>query len=132
MSPLSTTFMLILCLCIYSVAGNTFCQKQIASTMVITRFEGKMNVPIKPAVEPNAVLFLWPGLNPYGGEGGLMQPVITYGANYGQGSKVWGIANWFSDCPGYCHDPYQKVEEGDTILFYMQYIETYKNGSQHW
>eukprot|EP01084_Bolivina_argentea_P167704 290997_1 len=123
---------LIICMLLANVNSNTFCEMSIPSTTIIHRFQGEMNVPIKPTVEPGKVLFLWPGINPYGGEGGLMQPVLTYGANYGQGNKVWGMANWFSDCPGYCHDPYQSVKEGDTISFYMQYIETYKNGSQHW
>ena len=151
MMPLCLTIVPILFYA-WAVNSNTFCEMAIPSTTVIHRFEGKMNVPIKPKEEPHAVLFLWPGLNPYGGEGGLMQPVITYGQGVPAGN--WGIAQWFSDCPGYCHDPYQVISEGilfihniykstiyhiqsfkqsgDTILFYMQYIETYKNGSQHW
>jgi hypothetical protein len=35
-------------------------------------------------VRGEKVLFLWPGLNPYGGMGGMMQPVLTYGVDYGQ------------------------------------------------
>merc|ERR1719436_2008387 len=60
----------------------------------------------------------------------MMQPVLTYGANYGQGNRVWGMSNWFTDCPksisasGYCHDKYQAVNEGDTIHFSMQYQST--------
>jgi len=112
--------------------GNTFCYESFTNSDNIVRFDGYMNVPIKPAIEPGKVLFLWPGINPYAGEGGLMQPVLTYGADYGQGNNKWGMANWFSDCPGYCHDPYKPVMEGDVIYFYMQYIKTYTNGSHLW
>ena len=57
-----------------SAAANYYCETSVESSSdPITRYEGKMNVPIKPAVEPEAVLFLWPGLNPYGGMGGMMQ-----------------------------------------------------------
>ena len=76
----------------------------------IHRFEGKMNVPIKPAVEPEKALFLWSGLNVHSGEGGLMQPVLSYSG--GGPSGTWSIAQWFSDCPGYCFDKYQPVSEG--------------------
>eukprot|EP01052_Picozoa_sp_SAG31_P033125 SAG31_NODE_3706_length_3971_cov_7.584969_1_plen_96_part_00 len=75
-------------------AGNHYCEFDVPTGTKITRFEGKMNVPLKPAMEPGKVLFLWPGLNPYGGQGGMMQPVLTYGVDYGQGPRKWGIANW--------------------------------------
>jgi len=91
-----------------------------------------MNVPIKPATEPGTSLFLLPGVNPFVGQGGFMSPVLTYGENFGQGNQVWGIANWFFDCPGNCHDQYLPVIEGDTIHFWQQYIETFANGSQWW
>jgi len=99
-----------------------------------------MNVPIKPAADPEKVIFLWPGINPVGGQGGMMQPVLTYGVDYGQGSATeWGMANWFTDCPkslsehGYCHDQYLQVAEGDTIEFAMTYKnQTFENGSYLW
>jgi hypothetical protein len=118
--------------------ANYYCEQVINGHPVLHHFEGKMNVPIKPAVEPEKVLFLWPGLNPYAGEGGMMQPVLTNGADYGQGPGVWGMANWFTNCPkeisssGYCHDPYQAVAEGDVIEFAMDYRETFANGTRRW
>ena len=87
--------------------ANHYCEYTFPANSNVTRIGGKMNVPMKPAVEPGKVLFLWPGVNPYGGEGGMMQPVLTYGADYGQGPGVWGMANWFTNCDnkgGYCHD----------------------------
>ena len=122
-----------------TLAGNHYCEFNVpASSPAITRVSGKMNVPRKPLVEPGKVLFLWPGVNPYGGQGGMMQPVLTYGANYGQGERVWGMANWFTNCDkaaspsGYCHDPYQPVEEGDTLSFSMQYLHAFGNSSSAW
>ena len=56
-----------------------------------------INVPKKPTEEPGKVLFLWPAVNP-SGPGGMMQPVLTYGADYGQGAGKWGMANWFTNC----------------------------------
>ena len=97
-----------------------------------------MNVPKAPLVEPGKVLFLWPGLNPYGGQGGMMQPVLTYGVDYGQGKHVWGMANWFTNCDkrqypsGYCHDTYKPVAEGETLLFSMQFVKQEANGTEHW
>eukprot|EP01063_Lacrimia_lanifica_P021316 TRINITY_DN28610_c0_g1_i1.p1 TRINITY_DN28610_c0_g1~~TRINITY_DN28610_c0_g1_i1.p1 ORF type:complete len:317 (+),score=113.59 TRINITY_DN28610_c0_g1_i1:52-1002(+) len=118
-------------------AKNTYCVQEFTpGDDPIARVEGYMNVPIKPEVEPGKVLFLWPGLNPVGGEGGMMQPVLTYGVDYGQGPQRWGFANWFTNCGygqgGYCHDPYLAVEEGDTLFFYMQWKGLLKNGSAHW
>jgi hypothetical protein len=115
-----------------SLGANHYCEVNVPKGTRITRFEGKMNVPLRPAVEPGKVLFLWPGLNPYGGQGGMMQPVLTYGINYGQGERKWGIANWFTNCPGYCHDKYQAVEEGDVLLWSMQHMGTQPNGTARW
>jgi len=95
----------------------------------VGRMEGKLNVPIRPLVQPGNVLFLWPGINP---NGGLLQPVLAYGWNYGQGIYRWGFANWYSACPGYCHSTYIPVVEGDTFYFWMQYLLTYSNGSTQW
>ena len=35
---------------------------------------------------------------------------------------------------GYCHDAYHAVEEGDTLLFSMQFVkkEPGANGTEHW
>lgn len=123
-----------------TLAANHYCEFNVPASLPapITRVSGKMNVPRKPAVEPGKVLFLWPGVNPYGGQGGMMQPVLTYGANYGQGERVWGMANWFTNCDkaasssGYCHDAYQPVDEGDTLSFSMQFLHTFANGSNAW
>ena len=86
----------------YISDANTYCEMDIGGLFAPTihRFEGKMNVPIKPAVEPGVALFLWPGLNVHAGEGGLMQPVLGY--NGGGPAGTWSIAQWFSDCPDYC------------------------------
>ena len=114
--------------------ANHYCEYTFPANSNVTRIGGKMNVPIKPAVEPGKVLFLWPGVNPYGGEGGMMQPVLTYGADYGQGSGVWGMANWFTNCDnkgGYCHDPYHPVQEGDTLAFEMEYKSTFAANASH-
>jgi len=121
--------------------GNYYCAATMSpaamSSQNIHRYEGKFNVPLKPREEPGKVLFLWPGVNPYGGQGGMMQPVLTYGMG-DQGPGKWGMANWFTDCPkqmaasGYCHDKYQAVNEGDTIHFAMQYIRTNSNGWRTW
>jgi hypothetical protein len=80
-----------------TAAGNHYCEYDVPAGTVVRRFEGKMNVPKKPLEEPGKVLFLWPGLNPYGGQGGMMQPVLTYGVDYGQGERKWGMANWFTN-----------------------------------
>jgi hypothetical protein len=118
-----------------AAAANHYCEFNVPSGDKVVRFEGKMNVPIKPATEPDNVLFLWPGLNPYSGQGGMMQPVLTYGEDYGQGAHKWGIANWFTNCgydSGYCHDSYQSVAEGETLSWSMQFVGTETNGSQKW
>jgi hypothetical protein len=78
-------------------AGNHYCGMSIPAGDVVHRFEGKFNVPKKPTEEPGKVLFLWPAVNP-SGPGGMMQPVLTYGADYGQGAGKWGMANWFTNC----------------------------------
>ena len=56
-----------------AVCGNHYCDIHFPATEVITKFEGKFNVPQKPLVEPGKVLFLWPGVNPVSGQGGMMQ-----------------------------------------------------------
>ena len=48
------------------------------------------------------------------------------------------MANWFTNCDkkqfpsGYCHDPYHAVEEGEVLLWSMQFIEKEANGTEHW
>lgn len=108
---------------------NHFCSFAVPSSRRLVSFEGKMNVPVKPLVEPGKVLFLWPAIDP---SGDMMQPVLTYGADYGQGAGKWGMANWYTDCPGYCHDPYQAVDEGETLTFSMRYVKTFPNASRQW
>lgn len=123
----------------FVASGNHYCEYDVPAGTIVRRFEGKMNVPQKPLEEPGKVLFLWPGLNPYGGQGGMMQPVLTYGVDYGQGAGKWGMANWFTNCDkeqfpsGYCHDAYQAVEEGEILLFSMQFVKKEPiNGTEHW
>merc|ERR1712176_828707 len=111
------------------LAVNHYCSFDVPASKRLVSFAGKMNVPLKPLTEPGKVLFLWPAINP---SGDMMQPVLTYGADYGQGAGKWGMANWYTDCPGYCHDPYQPVEEGDTISFSMKYVKTFPNASRQW
>ena len=84
----------------------------------IHRFQGKFNVPITPKVEPDDVLFLWPGVDPYPNEGGLMQPVLSYGEKEG----TWLLSQWFlksssqhcgsTSAAGVCWDKEQPVDEG--------------------
>jgi len=110
--------------------GNTYCY-QCYNGQNLIRFEGKMSVPIKPVTEPNAVLFYWPGVNPWSG---LMQPVLIYGVDYGQGPNKWGMANWYTNCKstpsGYCNNGHKAVVEGDVLKW-----SVYRNGNtweMHW
>jgi len=85
-----------------------------------------MNVPSKPLASsqtiPEGPMYLWPGLDPYGQDCGLFQPVL----GYADGNGEWWISNWFSHCPGvtggYCTDKAQTVYPGDTITWWMRHV----------
>jgi|EP00927_Polykrikos_kofoidii_P077894 hypothetical protein len=111
---------------ISTFAVNSFAEVSVQPGNYISWISGKFNVPNKPKASsqgsPYGPMYLWPGLDPYGQDCGLWQPVLGFADSRGE----WWISNWFSHCPGvaggYCHDPAQTVYPGDEISFWIRYV----------
>lgn len=114
------------CLCLYTpgvIATNSYAQVNAPSGGYITWMSGRFNVPGKPQASSQATgqpMYLWPGLDVYGQDCGLWQPVLGFSDQQGN----WWLSNWFSNCPGvsggYCHDPPTTVSPGDQIYFWIK------------
>eukprot|EP01065_Artemidia_motanka_P017608 TRINITY_DN2103_c0_g1_i1.p1 TRINITY_DN2103_c0_g1~~TRINITY_DN2103_c0_g1_i1.p1 ORF type:complete len:260 (+),score=68.41 TRINITY_DN2103_c0_g1_i1:79-858(+) len=109
---------------LHSAEANDYATWSMPSGKWVSEFSGKMNVPKKPKTFFSGhPVFLWPGLDPGGQESGLFQPVLTLGQGGGTTDEPWTMADWFSNCPGYCHDSYKKVQEGDVLSWYVRRVK---------
>ncbi len=67
---------------------------------LVDYFEVTFEVPPEPSLQENQQIMLWPGLEFWPdpqteGNGGLLQPVLTWGKSHSGGGPLWSISSWY-------------------------------------
>lgn len=94
----------------------------------ITSFETTWDVPPPPATISGQTIFLFSGIQNYGANYGILQPVLQWGGSAAGGGGFWTIASWYVTSGGqaYHTDPI-RVEPGARLVGLMAL--TARNGA---
>lgn len=86
----------------------------------LTRVVAHWTVPPAPATSSGQTVFLFNGIQSGGANGGILQPVLQWGARDSGGGDYWTVACWYvaagSDAH---HSDFCRVEPGDSIIGVM-------------
>jgi hypothetical protein len=78
--------------------------------------------------QKDQIIFLFNGIQNYGNNFGILQPVLQWGFSAAGGGPYWAIASWYVTSKGQAfHTPLVRVGIGDTLLGLMTL--TGKSGS---
>lgn len=82
----------------------------------ITSFTTTWVVPPEPAVQGNQTLFLFNGIQNYGANFGILQPVLQWGVSAAGGGPYWAVSNWYVTSGGQAsYTPLVRVNPGDSL-----------------
>jgi hypothetical protein len=74
-------------------------------------------VPPAPATEAKQTVFLFNGIQNYGANYGILQPVLQWGPSAAGGGSYWSVASWYVTSSGQAfHTPLVRVNPGDTLV----------------
>jgi hypothetical protein len=79
-------------------------------------------VPPEPSGNDNQLIYLFNGIQNYGANYGILQPVLQWGSSGGGlgGGQYWSVASWYVTSDGNAfHTPHVQVNAGDTIVGVM-------------
>jgi hypothetical protein len=86
----------------------------------ITSFKTRWIVPPAPAHDDGQLIYLFNGIQNYGANFGILQPVLQWGASPAGGGAYWAVASWYVTSSGAAfYTPAVKVNEGDTLTGVM-------------
>jgi len=86
----------------------------------ISSFSTAWKVPPTPTTQKNQIIFLFNGIQNYGENFGILQPVLQWGSSAAGGGPYWSIASWYVTSKGQAfHTPLVKVGIGQTLLGLM-------------
>jgi len=86
----------------------------------ITSFETTWIVPDAPSVQGGQTIFLFNGIQNYGQNFGILQPVLQWGVSAAGGGSYWAIASWYVTSGGQAfHTNLIPVNPGDTLTGVM-------------
>jgi len=86
----------------------------------ITSFKTRWVVPAAPADDDAQLIYLFNGIQNYGYNYGILQPVLQWGASPAGGGSYWAVASWYVTSLGAAfYTPAVKVNEGDTLTGVM-------------
>ena len=96
----------------------------------ISQFTTMWQVPPPPAAGiANETVFLFNGIQNYGANFGILQPVLQWGPSAAGGGQYWSVASWYVTSGGQAfHTNLVRVDSGDTLIGVMAL--TGRNGSQ--
>lgn len=87
----------------------------------ITSFRTAWRVPPPPASGTSQTIFLFNGIQNYGMNYGILQPVLQWGVSAAGGGAYWSIANWYVTSGGAAfHSPLARVNPGDRVVGVMR------------
>jgi acylphosphatase len=87
----------------------------------VSRFSTMWQVPPPPSVQdPGEVVFLFNGIQNYGANFGILQPVLQWGVSAAGGGAYWSVASWYVTSGGQAfHTNLVRVNPDDTLIGVM-------------
>lgn len=86
----------------------------------ITSFSTTWTVPPPPSQTDNQLIFLFNGIENFGANFGILQPVLQWGWSEAGGEAAWMVASWYVTHDGTAlHSPLVPVKPGDTLTGVM-------------
>ncbi len=94
----------------------------------VTSFKTTWEVPPPPANDSGQLIYLFNGIQNYGNNYGILQPVLQWGTSPAGGGSYWAVASWYVTSQGAAyHTGVVKVNPGDSLVGVMTL--TGKSGS---
>ena len=95
----------------------------------VSSFKTMWQVPPPPSVQdPGEVVFLFNGIQNYGANFGILQPVLQWGVSAAGGGAYWSVASWYVTSGGQAfHTNLVRVNPDDTLIGVM--TKTGQNGT---
>jgi hypothetical protein len=95
----------------------------------VSSFKSMWQVPPPPSVQdPGEVVFLFNGIQNYGANFGILQPVLQWGVSAAGGGAYWSVASWYVTSGGQAfHTNLVRVNPDDTLIGVM--TKTGQNGT---
>ena len=79
-------------------------------------------VPPAPSTDSGQTIFLFNGIQNYGTNYGILQPVLQWGPSAAGGGSYWSIASWYVTSGGDAfHTTLIQVDEGDVLIGLMTF-----------
>jgi hypothetical protein len=87
----------------------------------VSSFKTMWQVPPPPSVQdPGEVVFLFNGIQNYGANFGILQPVLQWGVSAAGGGAYWSVASWYVTSGGQAfHTNLVRVNPDDTLIGVM-------------
>ncbi|HEX6751665.1 MAG TPA: hypothetical protein VF092_30510 [Longimicrobium sp.] len=86
----------------------------------LTSFRTTWEVPPAPSVASGQTIFLFNGIQNYGANYGILQPVLQWGPSGAGGGPYWSVASWYVTSGGQAfHTNLVRVNPGDTLVGVM-------------
>jgi len=86
----------------------------------ISVFKTTWTVPAVPKTEGGQTIFLFNGIQNYGNNYGILQPVLQWGRSAAGGGQTWAVASWYVTSGGQAfHTSLTPVNVGDTLVGIM-------------
>jgi hypothetical protein len=109
----------------------TYCYWNNGSGEPFATFTSAWTVPPAPRVQANPLqtIFLFNGIQNYGRNYGILQPILQWGPSKVGGGPYWSIASWYvtSGGPAF-HSPLARVTPGERLVGVM--TRTAKHGGE--
>jgi hypothetical protein len=86
----------------------------------ITSFEATWRIPRPPQSISNQTIFLFSGIQNYGYNFGILQPVLQWGISAAGGGPFWSVASWYVASNGEAfHTPLSRVQSRNILVGVM-------------
>lgn len=69
----------------------------------VTSFKTSWTVPSNPVDQSNQTIFIFNGIQNYGANFGILQPVLQWGTSAAGGGQYWSIASWYVTSDGHAY-----------------------------
>lgn len=91
----------------------------------ISSFSTTWSVPQEPSTRSGQLIYLFNGIQNYGTNFGILQPVLQWGSSPAGGGEYWAVASWYVTSGGNAyHTAAVKVSPGDVLRGVMRLTKT--------
>ena len=99
----------------------TYCYWNNGTGTPLSTFKTTWQVPPPPSVQDSGeVVFLFNGIQNYGTNFGILQPVLQWGVSAAGGGPYWSVASWYVTSGGQAfHTNLVRVNPDDTLIGVM-------------